>query len=539
MASYAARVRGALVAAILFLAFISAIPSRAANLNDVMNAAVRLQMPKSEDAESEGAGVVIGTSDETVFIVTAKHVVERQQTIAVFFNAARHKKYTGRVIHMSDEVDLAVVAVDLPAGDIRRSLRRIETHDGRLERLAVVSNISHVPDQWELNAGVNRLQGEQLNTLTFTKVGILEGASGGPLLDNDNRLVGMVTTIDGTKATALKIKVVLDMLRLWNVRTNNLGAVATDEKVLLADHFDDNHNNWYISSDRAAPAGLEQGRYKLGSKRNEWRFTTIPAPLEPSQPFRISVKVTKVRGDDDYFYGLMWGARDSEHFYNLAITSSGHVAVTVKNDGQFTNFNDPGFVNPHVKQGNATNVLTVARVDDDLRFQVNGETVHEMPFQPFFAGYVGFLVYQDVHVAFDDLEVFGVQRPVVINPQPEKEDPLTRLAREKNAQILQLNASLAGTIADQATLLCVFPGTQNTPLLFTFERTTPKAFRALVDVFDADGASLLKDQHFYLRKTAFSFVPPKDGAYVLRLTGTSGFGGFTAALSRLTSPPSP
>ncbi len=34
----------------------------------------------------------------------------------------------------------------------------------------------------------------------------------------------------------------------------------------------------------------------------------------------------------------------------------------------------------------------------------------------------------------------------------------------------------------QATPLCVFAGTQNTPLLFTFERTTPKAFRALVDV---------------------------------------------------------
>lgn len=379
----------------------------AADATNVMNAVVRVKTPVDE-----GVGIVVGDADDSVYIVTAKHVVADQTSASVFFNATRHKEYPAQVIFMSDEVDLAVLVAEVPAGAVRKSLAGIELHEGKLAHLSIVSNISHSPAPWVLNAGVNKIQNDQLNTVTLSKVGILEGASGGPLLDSENRLVGMVTDVDGARAIALKIKVVLDALRLWNVKTNRLGSTSADPKVILADAFNDNRNKWFVSSDATAPGGVELGRYKLGSKRNEWRFTTIPVALDPSQPFRISVKVTKLRGDADYFYGLMWGVRDSENFFNFAITASGHVAVTAKNKGQFTDFVETAFVNPSVRKGNATNWLSIARVDDNLQFSINESLVHEMPFQPFFGTFIGFLVYQDVHVAFDDLEVVGVGKQV-------------------------------------------------------------------------------------------------------------------------------
>jgi hypothetical protein len=203
---------------LVVVAILACASAASADLADLKNLVVHLKTP-----ESDAAGLVVGASDDAVFVVTAKHVVPVRE-VTVQFNAARHKDYRGRVHRQSSEVDFAVVVVDVPAADaVRQSFKALAYRAGRVPVQTTVWNIGHSSALWYSNSGVNKLQeGEELNTIVFSKVGVVEGCSGGPLFDDGNRLIGMVTEVDGARATALKVQAVIELLSLWNVQASFL-----------------------------------------------------------------------------------------------------------------------------------------------------------------------------------------------------------------------------------------------------------------------------------------------------------------------------
>ncbi len=182
-----------------------------------------------------------------------------------------------------------------------------------------------------------------------------------------------------------------------------------DNRVIFLDRFVDNQNNWYRSQDPSAPARVENGHYLFGSNAGGFRFATMPVPLDQDRDFRIQCTVTKISGTEDFFYGLIWGLLNGDNFFNLAITASGHVAVTRKKDGRFSDFMDTSRVHSAVRQGNSANHLLVSKSGDRLRFFVNEREIHEMPFEPLLGPGIGFVVYHNILLTFDDLRVEGVR----------------------------------------------------------------------------------------------------------------------------------
>lgn len=180
--------------------------------------------------------------------------------------------------------------------------------------------------------------------------------------------------------------------------------ISATQPVLFREHFDDNRNQWKTSNDPLAPSLVVDGVYKFGSRMNARNIATVPVAFDPGRDFEIRCTVRKTRGLNGYFYGLIWGFRDENHFFNLAITASGHVAVTKIENG-FTDYMNTAPENPHVHQGDDINRLKIQRRGGQLRFMVNDHLVHEMPFVPFFGDRLGFIVWQDIHLTFDDLEV--------------------------------------------------------------------------------------------------------------------------------------
>lgn len=81
--------------------------------------------------------------------------------MTVQFNAARYRNFPGRVFQQSSDIDLALVAVDVPGTDaVRRVLRPPLYRTGRLDPAATISNIGHSGETgWEANLGVNKLEG--------------------------------------------------------------------------------------------------------------------------------------------------------------------------------------------------------------------------------------------------------------------------------------------------------------------------------------------------------------------------------------------
>jgi hypothetical protein len=186
--------------------------------------------------ESDGTGFVVGADEKTVFIVTAKHVVANGAPgLRVQFHGKQYQSLAGRMFRRSGEVDLAIVLVDVAADDsIRRSLKPLAYRTGRVAMLTTVSNVAIADDRWFSNFEVNKLQADELNVLGFSKSGVTHGASGGPLFDNGYRLIGMVTEVDGVKATALKIDEILARLSDWGVPVNLLEVWRPDCKVAIA-----------------------------------------------------------------------------------------------------------------------------------------------------------------------------------------------------------------------------------------------------------------------------------------------------------------
>lgn len=177
-------------------------------------------------------------------------------------------------------------------------------------------------------------------------------------------------------------------------------------RVILNEPFDNNNRRWPLFANNAeARAEIKGGSFLLGSRANEWYFCTTPLSLNQQDDFEIQCTVKKLRGVDDHFFGLIWGLKDYGNFYNLTLTGDGRIAVTKKENDGFFNFNDPSTPNPVVSRQNAVNKLRIKKEGNRLKFFVNDHAVHEMPFQSFFGPYIGFLVYNEIQLAFDDLVV--------------------------------------------------------------------------------------------------------------------------------------
>jgi len=190
------------------------------------------------------------------------------------------------------------------------------------------------------------------------------------------------------------------------VPPRSAGPAAT-ERTILSDSFEDNRHSWRASDHPSAPALIRNGHYILGSTAGGWRYATIDVDLPERSDFDISCTVTKLRGTDQFFFGLLWGFRDQNNFYNFAITGDGRAAVTSKVSGIFSNYNEPDLPCSAVHLSNATNALRVVKRGARMRFFLNGIEVHSMDWQSNFgfAPKLGFLAYGELLLAFDDLKV--------------------------------------------------------------------------------------------------------------------------------------
>ncbi len=186
---------------------------------------------KITTGKETGAGIVVGVDGDGVVIVTALHVVADATDIQVLFRGklksvpgSRYEKY------YNEPLDLAVITVEVPSEKARLpdllplALGNVETLDLGAEVLV----IGHPLDNdWEVSALVNKLQrkrDEDSRFFRFTNISIERGNSGGPVFDNNGRLIGMVKKkMPPDRTVALKISEVVNLLRDLGLNASLLG----------------------------------------------------------------------------------------------------------------------------------------------------------------------------------------------------------------------------------------------------------------------------------------------------------------------------
>ena len=214
----------------------------------------------AESAHSEGAGIVVHQSEQTVLVLTARHVVAAGTTplssISVHYYGKPSSPCPGIVEAVARAADLALVRVP-PCSSVDQlpAFPRfvVRGDPGESER---VWALGHAGDnRYKPTAQSTVLEGEvtvasdgvRINTFRFDARGVVKGFSGGPVLTESGELVGMTIQQTADSGIALKIDSVLALLR------GNFNLAQTSQ----------------IQVERNRPSDLDTLRVRLGHMQVE------------------------------------------------------------------------------------------------------------------------------------------------------------------------------------------------------------------------------------------------------------------------------
>ena len=174
------------------------------------------------EEETIGAGFIVGIANDRMYIATANHVVRRGGKeitgLRVLFNWLPGEWTEARLLDTADStLDLAVIVV--------ANVKRLSAEHLVFDRLAtaapaVQQGVFFIgyggSVAWHTRAApdaISRLSGE---TIYFQSAFLVPGDSGGILVSEDWRIVGMLRSDNAGEANALAVARILDKLREWN-----------------------------------------------------------------------------------------------------------------------------------------------------------------------------------------------------------------------------------------------------------------------------------------------------------------------------------
>ncbi|TAJ70530.1 MAG: Do family serine endopeptidase [Phenylobacterium sp.] len=151
-----------------------------------------LGVPQARVAQSLGSGVIVRADG---IIVTNNHVVEGGQEITVALNDRR--EFAARVLLADPRTDLAVLKIDVPAGERLPVLAMDDSGDTQVGDLVLAIGDPFGVGQTVTNGIVSALNrttdptGEAGSAFIQTDAAINPGNSGGALVDMDGNLIGV------------------------------------------------------------------------------------------------------------------------------------------------------------------------------------------------------------------------------------------------------------------------------------------------------------------------------------------------------------
>ena len=211
--------------------------SYAVDREDLRSGVVQIKTFSDSELLNEGAGIVIGTEANRVLILTAYHVIGRSNKIANqieirFRGRAKHfpgeRYFPGEpYFQYSRELDIAVVIVEIPSEEeawheqLPALPERPPSEPEEGDNVISIGHPRESPWQSASHEIVGLSYEQDSRKLTISRGTIGAGCSGGPLFDEQGRLIGMVTDITTaaqTVAVATKIDPILFLLdKEWSI----------------------------------------------------------------------------------------------------------------------------------------------------------------------------------------------------------------------------------------------------------------------------------------------------------------------------------
>ena len=180
-------------------------------------------------------------------------------------------------------------------------------------------------------------------------------------------------------------------------------------QVIFEEHFDNNSRGWLEYSSATGLITVADGGYLWEEKGAAALMASKVIAINQQEDFRIECRITHVSGVNNFGYGLMWGMSNKINYYYFAISGDGTFTVTKVTQGVATRL-IPWATPNSINRLNGTNKLAIEKKGSELQFFINDTFAGKLPFQPFFADRLGFIVWNNQKIVFDDLVVTAPQK---------------------------------------------------------------------------------------------------------------------------------
>lgn len=181
-----------------------------------------------------GAGIIVGQDGQTLYVATAFHVVESFQELITVSIKGIGNGIKAHIELPIPEYDLVVLAIELPDQDIPPvSYLPASAPPEMLERVIVIGHPNG--SLWDVNL-VARMKTWDIDRdyahakFHLTQEGSGNGNSGGPVLNQENQLLGMVQKVNSAQTICLRSSMMLRILKSNDIPLNLLTGIDMEEK---------------------------------------------------------------------------------------------------------------------------------------------------------------------------------------------------------------------------------------------------------------------------------------------------------------------
>jgi antitoxin component YwqK of YwqJK toxin-antitoxin module len=144
--------------------------------------------------------------------------------------------------------------------------------------------------------------------------------------------------------------------------------------IVYKENFYSKKTGWEANYDGSKSQVTEDNLLKVtvtsDNTTTRWNYIS----LEQSSDYSIESIVQKKNGEDNNGYGLLFGFKDWDNYYQFLISGNGSYMISSKYEGIRLNIVD-WTSSEYINKGNKRNLLKVIKIDDTFIFSINGQIV--------------------------------------------------------------------------------------------------------------------------------------------------------------------
>ena len=236
-----------------------------------------------EKSGEVGTGFLIGEKSGTLYFITANHVVvDYSEKVPIRFRGGINA--SGTIYRQNESLDIAVITSPKPVGYTIPPSFGLAT--GNLRFQQGVITIGHpYGNDWDINyrSSIKEIEID-FDTRYFylNPDGIRPGSSGGPVLNTDRELLGMMINLNDIKATIISREILIRIVQeRWQVPTNQMLGIPQENQNVVID-------NGQIAYSQA----IQEANYAFvnGYWENAKRAFTKANNIKPSQNLKDKIE---------------------------------------------------------------------------------------------------------------------------------------------------------------------------------------------------------------------------------------------------------